>query len=66
MKKIRRINLDNLTEAEADKLGDQIGERIRKKVDKTVEEVNAFLKSYGMKAMMQIAIEPLKQESKEQ
>ena len=66
MKKIQKVDISKLSRDEADKLGDQIGEKIRKKVDKTVEEVNAFLKIYGMKAMMQVAIEPLKNESKEQ
>lgn len=66
MKKNRKINMNALTNDEADKLSEQIGAKIRKKVDKTVEEVNTFLKDYGMKAVMQIALAPLETESKEQ
>lgn len=62
--RIRKVDLTKLTPEQAEQLGDQIGAKIREKVDQTVEEVNNFLKIYGMKAKMQIALEPLQEEPK--
>lgn len=55
----RKFNMKKLSQEEADQLGEQLGEKLRLMVDKTVEEANNFLKIYGLKAKMQIALESL-------
>jgi hypothetical protein len=62
--RVRKFNMSKLTKEEADQLGEQIGDKLRVLVDETVEKANNFLKIYGMKAKMQVALESLDEESK--
>lgn len=62
----RKVDMTKLTKEEADLLGEQIGAKVREKVDKTIDEINAFLKIYGMSAKMQVALEPIEKEVKGQ
>lgn len=62
--RVRKFDMNKLTPAEADMLSEQIGTKLREMVDRTIEEANKFLKIYGMKAKMQVALEPLEQEPK--
>lgn len=62
--RIRKVDMEKLTPEQAEELSNQIGAKLRELIDKTVEEANNFLKIYGMKAKMQVALEPLEQEPK--
>ena len=54
--------MNEIKEDQVDQLSEQIGEKIRKMVDRTVIKANKFLKLYGIKAKMQIALEPLNED----
>lgn len=52
----RKVNIDDLTSAQAGELSVQIGEKIKEITENAVEHANRILNIYGMHAKMQIVI----------
>lgn len=63
-KRKRSIDINKLTIEQADELSAQIGEKVRNICDESAVKINEILAIYGMKALVAIQFEPLKQESK--
>lgn len=61
MERERKVDIEKIDLNRVDEISDQIGEKVKIIVDKSIEDVNRILKIYGMKAVMQIAIEEIKE-----
>lgn len=59
----RSFNINSLSAEAAQKLSDDIGAKVRQFCDEAVEKANKILNVYGMKAQMQIVIEPTHSEA---
>lgn len=58
MKK-KKFDVNKLNNKKVDLLAVDLGERVRDICDTAAEEINEILSSYGMKAKIAIAFEPL-------
>lgn len=57
--RVRKVNVDNLSNEEVDLLAEQIGEKVRILVDEACAKANTLLAVYGLKTKMQIAFVPV-------
>lgn len=58
----RKFDMSKLTPEEADSLGLQINEKVQVTSNRILEELNKFLKIYGIQAKVQVALEEIKKE----
>jgi len=59
--RVRKVDLEKLSEEEADQLSQRIGEKLRQIMDKACDEANRIAQIYGIQVKMQFLIEPLNQ-----
>lgn len=60
----RSININNLTQQEADRIGEEIGAKVREFSDEACKKANEILNIYGLCAKMQIVIKPIDEQDK--
>ena len=63
MERIRKINVESLSEQDMKNVEDMISKKILEITDKAVAEANRLLNVYGYEAKMAIQFKPIEKES---
>lgn len=55
--RVRRVDVNNLSEQQVDELSDLIGTKVRDIVDEACDRINTILGIYGLQAKIQFVIQ---------
>jgi hypothetical protein len=55
--RVRKINLENLSDDQLQNLTKQLGDKLAKMIDSVTEDANKMLKIYGLKAKIGFVLE---------
>lgn len=59
--RVRKVDVETLSQEQADELSKQIGDKVVKIQTEALEKINKILNVYGMKAEMSVKVSKLKE-----